>query len=102
VPFYDYRCQDCDNKFEQYNPIEHELPLCPDCNGKTKKLISNVNFITASNSPNRSLDSIIGADSERRWKGIYEKKAKRDKAKKEKPIVKKESKNANTGGAGVK
>lgn len=40
MPTYDYKCLDCDVKFEKFQGItEALLEECPECSGKVKRLI---------------------------------------------------------------
>ncbi|HCT85329.1 MAG TPA: FmdB family transcriptional regulator [Candidatus Margulisbacteria bacterium] len=41
MPFYDYKCKSCNHVFETFHSISEspELP-CPQCNGESKKMIS--------------------------------------------------------------
>ncbi|MCF8030071.1 MAG: zinc ribbon domain-containing protein [Desulfohalobiaceae bacterium] len=46
MPIYEYRCQDCDNVFEEWHRGYEEKEItCPICKGKAKRLISNTAFI---------------------------------------------------------
>ncbi len=46
MPIYEYRCQDCNNVFEEWHRGYEEKEItCPICNGKAKRLISNTAFI---------------------------------------------------------
>ena len=42
MPFYDYRCLDCDHRFEVMQRIDEPAPAaCPSCNqGRLEKLIA--------------------------------------------------------------
>jgi putative FmdB family regulatory protein len=41
MPTYDYLCQDCDYRFEEFQSIVAEpLQSCPRCNGKVERLIN--------------------------------------------------------------
>ncbi len=41
MPTYDYKCTDCGNKFETFQPITAPpLTECPECKGNIKRLIS--------------------------------------------------------------
>lgn len=76
MPLYDFVCKTCENKFEEFSPIYGLNPTCPQCKGKTKRLISRV-FGIVKGSENRTLDYIIGADAEKKWKMIEERKKRR-------------------------
>jgi putative FmdB family regulatory protein len=40
MPTYDYKCTECDYKFELFQPMSAEpLKECPSCKGKVKRLI---------------------------------------------------------------
>lgn len=40
MPTYDYKCMDCDNTFELFQPMSAEpVKVCPKCGGKVKRLI---------------------------------------------------------------
>lgn len=46
MPIYEYRCNDCNNVFEEWNRSYEEKEItCPSCNGVAKRLISNTAFI---------------------------------------------------------
>lgn len=46
MPIYEYRCDDCENVFEEWQKDfeDRDVP-CPKCNGKSHRLISNTAFI---------------------------------------------------------
>ncbi len=46
MPIYEYRCDDCQHLFEEWQKdfTEREL-TCPVCGGKAKRMISNTAFI---------------------------------------------------------
>ncbi len=41
MPMYDYKCEECDYRFEVFHKV-NEMPeiVCPKCGGKTRKLVS--------------------------------------------------------------
>lgn len=40
MPTYDYKCLDCDHRFEAVQRMtEDALTICPECDGKLKRLI---------------------------------------------------------------
>ncbi|GBD86251.1 zinc ribbon domain protein [bacterium BMS3Abin03] len=40
MPTYDYKCLECNNRFEMFQPIIAEpIKNCPKCGGKVKRLI---------------------------------------------------------------
>lgn len=41
MPIYEYKCEDCENEFEELVFSQDELPPCPKCqSGKVQKLMS--------------------------------------------------------------
>ncbi len=46
MPIYEYQCEKCGNVFEEWQSgfEEQELP-CPECQGNSKRLISNTSFV---------------------------------------------------------
>jgi len=45
-PVYEYQCEDCDNLFTKKQKItDKNIPSCPKCKGKSKKLISISSFM---------------------------------------------------------
>jgi len=85
MPTYVYKCNSCSSSFERYLPLaEYDTPQLCDCGGESKKLISSFFYIDKT-SANRNIDSIVGADAEKRWEKVYERKNKREKSRKKKP-----------------
>ena len=42
MPTYEYECESCSHKFEQYQSIREEsIKVCPACHGKVKRLIGS-------------------------------------------------------------
>lgn len=42
MPTYDYKCLDCDYRFEEFQKMSDDpLEICPKCNGKLKRLIGS-------------------------------------------------------------
>jgi putative FmdB family regulatory protein len=39
VPNYEYKCKECDNKFEIWQEVGAEAPSCPKCAGEVKKVL---------------------------------------------------------------
>ena len=40
MPTYDYKCLDCDHTFEEFQKMtDQQLQICPNCEGKLKRLI---------------------------------------------------------------
>lgn len=68
MPTYDYKCRDCNYKFELFQPMSAEpLKHCPKCNGRVKRLIGT------------------GAGTIFKGSGFYQTDYKNNSAKKEKP-----------------
>jgi len=46
MPIYEYRCQECQQTFEEWQKdfTERQVP-CPVCGGKAERLISNTSFV---------------------------------------------------------
>jgi putative FmdB family regulatory protein len=45
MPIYEYRCEECNNKFEVMQSFrDAPIRTCPKCGGSVKKLISNSSF----------------------------------------------------------
>lgn len=41
MPTYEYQCTECDYKFEEFQSmIAEAISVCPECKGKTRRLIS--------------------------------------------------------------
>lgn len=41
MPTYEYRCSDCKHEFEEFQSIsEPPITICPQCGGKTERIIS--------------------------------------------------------------
>lgn len=85
MPIYEYSCVECQHKFEDYLKVNDPNPGCPKCEGKTEKLISRT-FGIVKGSENRTLDCVIGADAEKKWQKIEERKQRRIKEAKSKEI----------------
>ena len=46
MPIYEYRCEDCQQIFEEWQKhFEDQEVTCPVCNGNAKRLISHTSFI---------------------------------------------------------
>ncbi len=46
MPIYEYRCQDCEQLFEEWQKDFSERELaCPVCGGASRRLISNTSFV---------------------------------------------------------
>ena len=40
MALYEYRCKECQHAFERIQKIGARAPRCPECNGRTERLIS--------------------------------------------------------------
>lgn len=46
MPIYEYRCQECQQIFEQWQKdFNDQDKTCPVCEGKSERLISNTSFV---------------------------------------------------------
>jgi putative FmdB family regulatory protein len=46
MPIYEYRCQECQQIFEQWQKDFHDQDKsCPVCGGRSQRLISNTSFV---------------------------------------------------------
>lgn len=78
MPIYEYCCNECGYKFEDFVHIGAEKPKCPECQGEVSQLVSRFSSVIKG-SEHRLLDCVVGEDAERR-RGILEKrKEKRNK-----------------------
>ncbi len=42
MPTYEYKCEDCGNKFEKFQSMKDKtIAKCPNCGGKVQRLISS-------------------------------------------------------------
>jgi putative FmdB family regulatory protein len=86
VPTYDYQCQSCSVVHEHIQSIHKRLPetlSCPRCGKDSELVILVAPGIATSSMQNMTQDVAIGKDADKRWNSIIEKKAKRDKIRKE-------------------
>jgi len=78
MPIYEFACKKCGQQFEEMKKVGDFNAGCPVCGGDAEKLMSASGFVVKG-STNSSIDTIIGADAEKRWKLIEERKNKRNK-----------------------
>ncbi len=46
MPIYEYRCQQCQNVFEEWlKSFDDEAPNCPSCGGQAERIMSNTTFV---------------------------------------------------------
>lgn len=78
MPTYEYRCNKCEEVFEKYIQLsDFDNPQQCVCGGDTNRLFpSSFSFINKTGE-NRPIDSIIGADAEKRWDIVHARKNKR-------------------------
>ena len=67
MPTYEYRCTECGHEFEEFQAIsDAPITICPECKGKTERIISGGTglifkgsgfYITDYKNKNRSSDS---------------------------------------------
>jgi putative FmdB family regulatory protein len=77
MPTYEFVCTACGQKFEELKKVGDNDATCPVCDSKADRIMSAPNVIV--NGAKSSVDSVIGADAERRWTQIEESKKQRDK-----------------------
>jgi putative FmdB family regulatory protein len=86
MPAYDYQCQRCGAVREHIQSIHQDLPdmlPCLRCGGEAEQVILVAPAISTSGMSNMTQDMAIGKDAEKRWERIGEKKAQRDKVRRE-------------------
>ncbi len=85
MPLYDYQCQTCGAYHEVYSLMSNRKDEieCPRCHGIAEQVIISAPGILTGNMSNKTQDVAIGKDADKRWQGIYERKAMRDKVRKE-------------------
>jgi len=44
MPLYEYECEKCGHQFDQIVKFDADPPPCPECEGKTKKKVSQSSF----------------------------------------------------------
>jgi putative FmdB family regulatory protein len=45
VPIYEYRCTQCDHRFERLQPVGSPPEACPRCGGATRRLLGSVGLV---------------------------------------------------------
>jgi len=86
VPTYDYQCQSCSVVHEHIQSIHKDLPetlKCPRCGKDSEHVILVAPGVATSGMQHMTQDVAIGKDADKRWTGIHEKKAARDKIRRE-------------------
>ena len=85
MPLYDYQCQKCGAYHEVYALMgdrKDEID-CPRCHGTAEQVILSAPGIMTGSMSNQTQDVAIGKHAEKRWEQIYERKAMRDKVRKD-------------------
>jgi putative FmdB family regulatory protein len=77
MPTYEFVCTACGQKFEELKKAGDNDAKCPVCDGKAERVMSVPNVIVSG--AKSSVDSVIGADAERRWSQIADQKKQRDR-----------------------
>lgn len=75
MPIYEFICNDCGQEFDERKEYGDYEANCPLCGAKGKKVMSAPNVITGK----QTADVAIGADAERRWQAIEDRKNQRTK-----------------------
>jgi len=78
MPIYEFICKKCEYTFEELLSIHEKWPKCPKCNSNLDKLLSDFCGIVKG-SEHRSIDCIVGEDSEKKWEGMHKRKENRKK-----------------------
>jgi putative FmdB family regulatory protein len=83
MPLYQYYCVECQLTFEEsFKKPEDITSPCPKCASESDRMISAPNVLK-SNTSRESVDIKIGAESEKRWAGIRQRQAEKEKIRKE-------------------
>lgn len=85
MPRYDYQCQSCATYHEvicSINARQDQIE-CPRCHGVAEQVILTAPGVLTGNMSNQTQDVAIGKNANQKWEAIHEKKAMRDKARKE-------------------
>jgi putative FmdB family regulatory protein len=78
MPIYEFVCKSCGLEFDDMRKVDDVKANCPVCGSESEKLMSAA-AVVVKGSTNASIDTIIGADAEKRWTAIEERKNKRNK-----------------------
>jgi putative FmdB family regulatory protein len=86
MPTYEYFCEDCNYHFEEFKKMDEAGPQtnCPKCSKieATRRVFSPVGIMRAGTSRD-TVDRLIGAEAEKRWEDINDRKKQKDKIRKE-------------------
>jgi putative FmdB family regulatory protein len=83
---YDYQCQTCGAVHEHIQSVHKDLPEtlpCPRCGKGSEHVILVAPGVATSGMQHMTQDVAIGKDADQRWSRIHEKKAERDKIRRE-------------------
>ena len=81
MPAYDYQCQKCGAYHEvicTMSARKDEIE-CPRCKGTAEQVILSAPAVATSGMSQMTQDVAIGRDADKRWAGIHERRAYRDK-----------------------
>jgi putative FmdB family regulatory protein len=78
MPLYEFQCNVCSFEFETLASSNEENPKCNECGGDTRKLVSRFSGVVKG-SEHRSIDCIVGEDSDKRWQAVEKRKNIRNK-----------------------
>ena len=85
MPTYDYQCQGCGVYHEiicSMSARKDEIE-CPLCHKMAEQVILSAPGVLTGGMSNMTQDVAIGRDAEKRWVGIHERRAYRDKVRRE-------------------
>jgi len=86
MPTYDYKCDSCGvvQEFVQsiHKPLPESLP-CPRCGEDSFHVFLIAPGVLTANMDHKTIDVAIGKDAEARWEKVNERKARRDKIRRE-------------------
>jgi putative FmdB family regulatory protein len=83
---YDFQCQACGAVQEHIQSVHKDLPEtlpCPRCGKDAEHVILVAPGVATSGMQHMTQDVAIGKDADQRWSRIHEKKAERDKIRRE-------------------
>jgi len=78
MPLYDFICESCGQEFDELRVTGDFNAECPVCSGSTRNVIAASGFVV-NGSTNRSIDTVIGEDANKKWQQIEQNKKDRNK-----------------------
>jgi len=78
MPIYEFKCNHCGQQYEEQKKVDDFKSDCPVCKKPSEKIMSS-SSINVKGSPNKTIDSVVGEQAEKRWQEIEENKNKRNK-----------------------